>query len=160
MSAYVAHIERALGVHPSLLALLEDWNRLGSHDVVIAGGEGWPNGGLRTDVLEQHKAFVAGLTKARTLADTPHGRGAALDVWPYGFNPHRGFDGQLDMPALFRVFGQFAEDRGFVWGGRWDFHTPGSTLSGDYPHVEVADWRHLPYPPQPIEPIEEPKGAA
>ncbi len=152
MSAYVGHIERALGVHPSLLALLEDWNRFGLHDVVIAGGEGWPNGGLRTDVLEQHKAFVAGLTKARTLADTPHGRGAALDVWPRGFNPHRGFDTQPDMPDLFRVFGQFAEDRGFVWGGDW-------ASFQDLPHVEIADWRHLPYPPQPIEPMEEPKGA-
>lgn len=143
MSAKVLNAELAIGVHPSLVALLEAWEQHGTHDVMVAHGVGFPAGGLRTDVLAQHKAFVDGLTKARTLADTPHGRGAAIDIWPVGFNPHRDFSTQPGMEDLFRDFGEFAEGMGFRWGGRFG----GFGQHGDMPHVEILNWHSLPYPP-------------
>lgn len=140
MTVRVLNLEKARGCHASLIHLLTEWEARGTHDVLIADALGFPAGGLRTDVLEQHKAFMDGLTKARTLGETPHGRGAALDVWPVGFNPHRDFKSQPTMETLFRAFGEFAEGLGFRWGGRF-------ASFKDLPHVEVADWLSLPYPP-------------
>ncbi len=130
MSATVFHVERAAGVHPSLIGLLSDWERDGTHDVLVAGGAPWPNGG-----------FESGLSKARSLLDTPHGRGAALDIWPAGFIPSRSMGDQPQMLALFTAFGDFAVAHGFHWGGHW-------ITFKDLPHVELPNWRSLPYPPQ------------
>lgn len=139
----VMHRERADGVHPDLLWLLDEWERDGTHVVEIAGGPNWsPPGGLRTNPAEQSAAAAGGLSNASTLASTPHGRGAALDVWPYGFNPHRSYDAADQLPdahALMMTFADFAAARGFVVGR--DFKTP------DDPHVELANWVALPFPP-------------
>jgi hypothetical protein len=127
------------GVHPAIRALLDAWEREGTHIVVIGGGGSWPSGGLRVDESSQAAAAAAGLSSAATLATTPHGRGAALDVWPEGFNPHRSFEEQPGMRELMVVFGEWAEAKGFAWGGRW--------AKPDMPHVELRDWRSLPFPP-------------
>lgn len=138
-SGLVRERERADGVHPALQALLDAWEREGTHVVVIGGGEDWPPGGLRTDALGQAAAAAVGLSGAMTLQQTPHGRGAALDVWPEGFNPRQSFEAQPGMRELMVVFGEWAERKGYAWGGRW--------TKQDFPHVELRDWRSLPFPP-------------
>jgi hypothetical protein len=136
----VFYRERAEGVHPALVGLLDSWERDGEFAVQVAGGEGWPYpGGLRTDEATQAAAAATGLSAASTLKDTPHGRGAALDVWPMGFEPYQSFEVQPGMRELMTRFGEFAEARGFEWGGRWG--------KADYPHVQVPGWRSLPFPP-------------
>jgi hypothetical protein len=146
----VGYIEHAAGVHPAMRGLLSEWDRVGSHVVVVApGGTDWPYpGGVRTDEAGQAAAAGAGLSGASKLRDTPHGRAAALDVWPDGFVPSRGFDTQPGMELLFRIFGEWAERQtvrigsdsyNFTWGGR--FSKP------DLPHVEIFGWRTLPFPP-------------
>lgn len=136
--------ERADGVHPELKALLDAWEHEGTHVVVVAGGPTWPySGGLRTDE-EQSAAHAGGLSNASNLKDTPHGRGAALDIWPAGFNPNADFTAQPHMRALMADFGTWAESYGLVWGGRWKTAT---WPDGDMAHVELKNWRSLPYPP-------------
>lgn len=136
----VLYRERADGVHPDLQWLLDEWEREGTFVVQIAGGPDWPYpGGVRTDEATQQAAAAAGLSAATSLAQTPHGRAAALDVWPDGFNPHLTFDAQPGQLQLMQTFGAWAESKGFTWGGR--FSTP------DYPHVEIVNWRNLPFPP-------------
>lgn len=148
----VLELDRAHGVHPSLLELLASWEREGSHDVVVA-----PNGGLRTDARLQAALASGGASAASTLRSTPHGRAAALDVWPVSFLAHvpRAQGGTAsrwtswealpaDVREAFAAFGRFAEVRGFVWGGRWR----GKTFPhGDQPHVELREWRTMPFPP-------------
>lgn len=132
--------ERAAGVRPELLRLLDAWQTEGAHVVMIAA-----DGGLRIGAAAaaaQAKFFREGNSKAATLADTPHGRGAALDVHPLGFDPRRPMAEQPLMRERFRIFGEWAEKRGFVWGGRWASFGP----DGDAPHIEIANWRRFPMP--------------
>lgn len=140
--ARVLNRERAAGVDARLLELLDAWEREGEHDVLVA-----PDGGVRKDAARQAQLAAGGASNASTLAQTPHGRGGALDVWPVEFEQY--VRGSWDavpraVKAKFEVFGGFAEARGFTWGGRWR----GATFpNGDQPHVEVKNWRQLPYPP-------------
>lgn len=143
---------RAARVHPSLSALLDAWELEGAHRVVVA-----PDGGVRGDAARQAQLAVQGLSNAGDLASTPHGRGAALDVWPASFLPHvpvtaGGLAARWtpweklpnEVKLDFQTFGLFAEARGFTWGGRWRSAT---FPNGDQPHVEVKAWRTLPFPP-------------
>lgn len=140
-SMKVLNRERASGVLQPLQVVLDRWELEGTHTIVIAGGPSWPYpGGLRTDASEQAAAAAGGLSRATTLDSTPHGRGAALDVWPEGFDPRRGFDTQPGMKHLMAVFGEWAERQGLEWGGRWQ--------QPDMPHVQLRDWRQYPYPPR------------
>lgn len=144
----VTYIEHARGVHPALRALLTEWNRVGTHTVVVApGATDWPYpGGVRTDADGQAAAAAAGLSRATTLRSTPHGRAAALDVWPEGFNPRRGFDVQPSMEPLFRIFGEWAERQRVLVGDR-EFLFRWLGKAGDLPHVELIGWEALPFPP-------------
>lgn len=138
-TAHVLNRERAAGVHPSLLKLLDDWERVGWFDVMIA-----PDGGVRTDEAKQAKLYAQGVTKAKSLSETPHGRAAALDIWPVDFEPFvSGTWAAVPevVKTQFYAFGQFAQEQGFNWGGAWSSFK-------DYPHVEVPNWRLLPFPPQ------------
>lgn len=138
--------ERLAGVHPSLLQLLDEWEQLGTHDVEIPS---YPPAGLRTDADTQARLADGGFSGATTLASTPHGRGAAIDVWPVGFAQHVNGTWAAVPAAIkgqFQVFGEFAEARGFTWGGRWRTAT---LPNGDQPHVELKNWRTLPFPPPP-----------
>lgn len=139
-------------VRGELVALLDAWEREGTHDVEVPAPQktaamGLPPAGAREGQAAadlQLSAYLSGASGARTLDDTPHGAGAtfeaeAIDVWPVGFNPRVAWDAQpADVKAKFLAFGVFAEGRGFVWGGRWR----GARFpNGDQPHVETKDWR-------------------
>lgn len=152
MTVQVLHIERAAGCLLPLHVLLQAWTEQGKHDVLVA-----PNGGLRTNAVRQATLASLGLSRAKELRSTPHGRGAAVDVWPCSFLPYvpeeEGGTGKrwtswdnlpVGVKADFLVFGEFAESRGFTWGGRWrhaDFP------HGDQPHVQMKGWTALPFPP-------------
>lgn len=135
MKTRVLHQGRAAGVHPRLLSFLGWWQFHGLFPLVVL-----PDGGIRTDEAKQLSYFMAKPRKsaARTLRDTPHGRGAALDLAPFiaGAIPWHDWD-------RFRVVGLAAEVYGLVWGGRWP--------ERDGPHVEIPGWRSLPFPPVPFE---------
>ena len=143
LTSKVGHLERATGVHPSLRALLEAWNALGSHTVIVA-----PDGGKRTDAAKQASYAASGTSNAPTLESTPHGRGGALDLYPTSFLPHLALRTSWEnLPQSvrdeFEAFGVFAEARGFKWGGRWrSVKFP----NGDQPHVEIIGWQSLPFP--------------
>jgi hypothetical protein len=148
----VLHIERAKGADSRLLDLLTEWDKGGSHVVLVA-----PDGGVRSAAVQDAK-FQAGrardaagvwriveprnvLTNA-DAAHAPHVRGGALDIYPEGFDPRPSWDKTPpDIKDKFRVFGEFAEARGFTWGGRWLVAMP---PNGDQPHVEVKGWTNLP----------------
>lgn len=133
----VYYRERAAGVHPRLVAFL-DWWASGFGAFPLGVGT---DGGLRSDEATQAKLFAEGRTKAKTLADTPHGRGCALDLYPLDF-----VDGRAKLvldgadPRWAR-FGELAESYGLTWGGRW-------TSIVDRPHVELPDWRAQTFPPR------------
>lgn len=152
MKLRVWHLERLDGTHPSVRELAASWVREGTHDVLVA-----PDGGLRTDEAGQADKAKAGLSAAASLKSTPHGRGAAGDFWPVSFLPFVPVSAGGMGPRWvaweklpqqvrdeFRAFGEFAEKRGFRWGGRWV-----SKLfpNGDQPHVEMPQWGALPFPP-------------
>lgn len=122
--------ERADGVDVRLQAFLDWWEAAGPFELTVLR-----DGGVRWDQAMQLAFFQAGKSKAKNLSETPHGRGGALDVAPF-------VNG--DVPwmdwGLFERMGILAEDHGFIWGGRWENPKDG-------PHIQVADWRSLAFPP-------------
>lgn len=147
----IHHIERARGVHPRMLVLLQEWRKRGTFELVVGF-----HGGLRVDPTVQAMLSGAGMSAANNLRITPHGRGGALDLWPISFLAHvpRSWGGEArrwttwpELPQLvrdqFAVIGVFSEGLGFKWGGRWVGH---SYPNGDQPHHELADWQRLPFP--------------
>lgn len=147
--ARVVNRGAARGVHPTLQAFLDYWEQNGPFDVEIGQLAGFPGGGLRTDAdsAGQAAACKADLSSACTVADTPHGRGAALDLWPVGFNfnPWLAWAKQpADVKWAFAEIGRVAEEFGLDWGGRW---RTDEMPDGDQPHVQMKNWRSLPFPP-------------
>jgi hypothetical protein len=134
MANRVFHRERARGVDARLVAFLDWWEGHGPFPVTLA-----PTAGVRTDELEQARLYASGASKARTLGDTPHGRGGALDLEPVEVLAGVPTRLRLDE-ALYRELGRVAKAHGLEWGG--DF--PGFF---DGAHVQVPNWRSLPYPP-------------
>ncbi|RJS26082.1 hypothetical protein DRW03_06380 [Corallococcus sp. H22C18031201] len=130
----VYHRERAAGVDARLLAFLDWWEVHGAFPLVVAD-----KGGRRTSEAEQAALYARGVTKARTLAETPHGRGGALDLVPYDVERRVGLYEGPGVAAQYAAMGAAAKAQGLVWGGDW-------TSIKDMPHVEVADWRRLPMP--------------
>lgn len=141
----------AAGVHPSLIALLDLWDKEGWFPVRVSS---W-SGGLRTDAAAQAAQAAGGLSNATTLKQTPHGRGAALDIWPLGFNPNAAtLSEQPEAMDRMYQFAEWAKSKGgFVAGKDWvNFKTTpaqkaGADPAGDWPHLEIANWQSLPYPP-------------
>ncbi len=133
MKWLVLKIDRAEGCRPELRKLLSDWVEEGSHDVIVAEDGGYRVGPEAE--AKQETFFATGMSKARTLKETPHGRRCAVDVWPVGFNPHRSFDDQPGMRDKFLLWGRFVESKGFKWGGRFK-----SFGDGDMPHCEIPAW--------------------
>lgn len=151
--ARVLNRSAAYGVHPKLQEFLDLWEQRGPFDIEIGELPGFPGGGLRTDEAGQAKACstpTSGggtLSSACDLASTPHGRGAALDLWPvgFGFNPYLSWaQWTPEIKAAFETIGEFAEAQGLTWGGRWRSAT---FPHGDQPHIEMKNWRTLPFPP-------------
>ena len=141
--ARVLNIERAKGVNESLLSFLQFWQDNGEFDILVA-----PDGGLRYGAeaaAKQLSYYNAGNSRAKTLAETPHGRGGALDLWPVGFNPaitlNRNSPDSLNYKWAFNKIGSAAMNQGLDWGGRW-------TTLYDLPHIEMTNWRSLAYPPK------------
>jgi hypothetical protein len=135
----VFHRERAEGVDARLLFFLDWWESAGPFHLAVAA-----SGGLRTDAM-QAALYSRGrtlpgpiVTHARTAADTAHGHGGALDLYPVVPTA----DGLrvaaiLEEWKLYEQLGTLAKRQGLRWGG--DF----SNLK-DGPHLEVLNWRDLP----------------
>lgn len=129
--ARVQNRDRAQGVRAELQTFLDWWAANGPFPIVVG-----VDGGVRTDALKQLSFYMRGLSKAKTLDETPHGHGAALDLWPAGFNPGLDLDKQPAIKAKFIEMGRIAKTMfGFTWGGDWGW---------DYPHIELKTWRSLP----------------
>lgn len=128
----VRNVDRAAGVDGRLLAFLQWWDKNGPF-VITVGND---NAGLRTDEAWQAAAYARGVSGAKTLSETAHGRGGALDV--YGYEPGDGWKLALNDRAKFTAIGEAAEKHGLKWGGRFS--------KFDGPHIEVPDWRALPMP--------------
>lgn len=141
----VLHRERAEGVHSSLIALLDAWEREGSFPILVA-----PDGGLRIGAIaaaSQLRFYLTGLSKAKTLSETPHGRGAALDIYPVGFDSKKGLSKQPEIRAKWLTLIAFAQARGFISGKDWTSFVAPDGTTGDWPHLQMANWTKLPYPP-------------
>ncbi len=119
-------------------------------------------GGLRTDEAGQEELWNQGrtapgpragdtgfpvlgltVTAAKTLAQTPHGRGGAGDAEVAVVMNGRVIATLTDtrQPKIrlqYEHYGLLAEEHGLEWGGRWK--------SKDMAHVQVPDWKHLPMP--------------
>ncbi|MFZ5469475.1 MAG: M15 family metallopeptidase [Myxococcota bacterium] len=150
--ARIHNRHRADGMRAELRAFLDWWEAHGPFPLQIP-----PLGGLRTDA-EQAALYAQGrtapgarVTNAATARDTPHGRGAALDVYPvrevnFAGGVARIWTGDESDPAeraharaLLARVGEAAEARGLVWGGRWNGLE-------DLPHLELPNWLELPMP--------------
>lgn len=147
----IHHLERARGVHPRMLVLLQAWQRRGTFEILVA-----VNGGLRADPAVQASLASTGMSAAKSLKSTPHGRGGALDIWPVSFLPFvpRNWGGTAQQWTTWRELPQkvrddfaaivkFSEALGFKCGARW---VGKSYPDGDNPHHELADWGRLPFP--------------
>lgn len=148
----VHRLQLARGVHPKMLELVRAWSAEGLFEIAVA-----KHGGLRADESTQTILSGSGMSAASSLKQTPHGRGAALDLVPLSFLDHTpsNFGGNAkrwtawnDLPEKiknqFLVIGTFSEKRGFKWGGRW---LGRSYPNGDQPHHELPNWGALPFPP-------------
>jgi hypothetical protein len=153
ISGRVRNRERAAGVLPELVGLMDAWEERGTFDVVVA-----PGGGLRTSEDEQAGYAANGTSTATTLKDTPHGRGAALDLWPVAFLDFvpRYLGGtaarwatwaEVSEPVKlqFSELGRFGEALGLTWGGRW---RSSAFPNGDQPHFQLPNWSRYPFPPR------------
>lgn len=138
VGAQVLHYERAYGCHPDLIAFLNWWQAHGPFDILVAA-----DGGNRTDAIKQASYCATGTSNACTLESTPHGRGCGLDVYPVGFNTQLDLSQQPEILEKFKVISEAGEAFGLTSGIH--FHI-GPSKSPDYPHLEVTDWRQLPFP--------------
>lgn len=135
----VFHYEKAALLNPRLREVLDEYATNGPWPILLTSTvrEG------AAAALEQAGYFAAGYSKAKTLQETPHGRRAAFD-----FNVVREVNGDAvvrtwrpeENPDLYRQVAQFFTVRGCSWGGNWKSFV-------DMPHIELTDWRNLPFPP-------------
>lgn len=148
----IHHRERAAGVHTLLLAFLDWWEVNGPFELTVVALGGVRSQRVVMELYEQgrtqpgppcrcerrpcHK-HPLGLTvsSAVDVEETAHGRAAALDVAPW-------INGQVpwDDWSRFETLGELGEAHGLEWGGRW-------TGRKDGPHLQVPNWRALPFPP-------------
>ncbi len=140
MSAIIHNQARAEGVLHPLKQLLELWAIYGTHDVDIPAIGGYRYGPI--DEAQQEDLFRTKMSRARTLKETPHGRRCGLDVYPFGFNPHRGWADPSNAGMLEKciTFGLFVDKYGPPLGLRSGRHFTGFGIYGDIVHVEISDW--------------------
>jgi hypothetical protein len=151
----VFHLSRLAGVEQPVLSFFLWWGKKGPFPLTIP-----PDGGLRTNELVQYGLYAKGrtapgphagengfpelgltVTNAKTLADTPHGRGAAADAYPAIVVKNKVIairDNIHDSQTLelFREYGRLAKNAGLEHGGDWP--------QADWPHVQIHSWRSLP----------------
>lgn len=131
--------DRANGVDQRLQDFLDWWEGYGPFPLTVM-----IDGGVRTDEAKQAQFFATGVSGAKTLAETPHGRGGAMDLYPTINGEIRGLlydPDQEEAATYFRQMGALAKEHGLKWGGDW-------LRRKDLPHVEVPDWKELPFPPR------------
>lgn len=147
----VHRLEFARGVNIKMLDLVRQWAKNGPFEIAVA-----KYGGLRTNESDQALLSGGGMSAAKGLIKTPHGRGAALDLCPleflsfvptaFGGTARRwtSWDGlPAEVREKFTVIGKFSEALGYTWGGRW---VGGAYPNGDQPHHELKGWQSLPFP--------------
>lgn len=146
----VFHFDRLIGVSAECIAFFSWWRDFGPFPLTIPEG-----GGLRNDAAYQEGLFMTGRSRAKTLDQTPHGRGGAVDAYPAKvvsgtvIGIHQIKDGS-EAIERFEKFGALAEAKGLTWGGRWLRAFPPSKSNprgGDCAHVESRLWPSLPFPP-------------
>lgn len=154
----VFHMDRLAGTDIRILEFFIWWDQHGPFVLTIP-----PLGGKRTDEASQVALFAKGrtvpgpgvhrgrplgktVTNARTLSETPHGRGGAGDAYPAVLGMNGKVIAILDNLAdpktrqKFEEYGSIAKTQfGLEWGGDWE--------SRDCPHVQVPKWRDLPFTP-------------
>jgi hypothetical protein len=150
-AGYLLNASRADGVvAPKVRAFLERLHREGltfngvTYSVTVG-----VDGGRRTDEALQARLYAQGreqnadgswrvvnqglvVTNARTLAQTKHGSGKAVDLWvvlPSGVPLLNKSQAPATFDALYEALGALGESMGLTWGGRW------KTLT-DRPHFE------------------------
>ena len=135
--------EKLADVNPLFRNLIDEWKTAKQTFPIQI------DDGLRKGVeaeLAQKSYFAKGMSKAKTLRETPHGRGAAIDIRPVSFTPAMERLAWPDVPEKvkteFYIFGLFAENRGFKWGGRWRNAT---FPYGDQRHIEIVGWERIPF---------------
>lgn len=121
-------------VDQRLQAFLDGWAKDGPFGLFVP-----VDGARRTDEALQAKLYAEKRSNAKTLAETPHGRGGALDLYPVvdGKTLGLGDPQGAAMAEYLRYAGVIAARAklaGFKWGG--DFKS-----LKDWPHVEVPDWK-------------------
>lgn len=147
---------RDAGLHPKLLAFLDEIERRLVFDTLLVWGGRTPAQQL---ALYAQGRTVPGpnvsrsrplgdiVTNAKDISDTAHGRFAAVDVVPL-------VGGRPDWAdkAKFCDVGDLAEKLGLEWGGRFTRKKKLSTgVIVELPffdggHVQVKAWRDLPIP--------------
>ena len=106
----------------------------------------------------QQALFACGRSKAQSEKDTPHGRRAAVDASPA--RVVKGYCAGIYLPKhgteaieRFEKYGALAKRHGgLVWGGDFLQAFPpdkDNPRGGDLPHVELPNWRELPYEREP-----------
>lgn len=140
MTATIQHEDRADAVLLPLKLLLQLWKQEGTFDIVIPEWGGYRYGPI--DEAKQEELFRTKQSKAKTLRQTPHGRRCAVDAWPVGFNPNRGFDHPSNVGMLdkFKAWGAFVDKHGPRLRIRWGGHFKGFGIYGDMPHAEIIFW--------------------
>lgn len=137
----VFNLQNLDGCDARLLAFVDWWELHGSFPVTFAA-----DSGVRTDEAHQADLFLTGKSNARTLADTAHGRGGGIDGYPAVLNEAGDgvssilVDSSAETLRRYREWGEAGKRCGLVWGGDWTLR--------DYPHLELPDWKRLPYPPK------------
>lgn len=153
----VFHMERLKGVDPRIFDFFLWWSASGPFALTIP-----PTGGVRTaekvqtDLWNQGRSTpgpMAGedgygplgltITQAKTLADTPHGRGGAADALVAVVKDGKVIAVEVDcrkpkVRLMYEAFGLLVEQNGLDWGGRFK--------GKDMPHCQVKNWRDLPMP--------------
>lgn len=141
------HMERLIGCRPEILSFARWWAASGPFPVTIPR-----DGGFRVDEERQRRLYERKASRALRLQDTPHGRGAALDIAPVRLLAADGLPVRIWTAAehtpgeraeairLYSAFGQAVSEHGLVWGGTWRGIV-------DLGHAELQGWRSLPFPP-------------
>lgn len=145
----VRHFHRISGCDNRLISFFAWWSASGPFTLTIP-----QTGGIRWDEFEQARLYENGASKAKTLADTPHGRGAAVDAHIAILSPDESYVQAIrlnlsdpETRQMVLTYGEAAERHGLVWGGRFK-PLDDDGLGWDSAHVETPDWRRLPFTPR------------
>ena len=171
MSSLLFHREYLDGLAPPIVAAFERWALEGPFPLRLLCG--WRRPGIPPTRLLvelglplltpdrqpwpslQRALFAAGRSMASDESSTAHGRGAAVDAAParvvqgHCAGIYLAIDGP-DALERYERYGEFMERERLVWGGRFLGAFPPTEANprgGDLGHVELPEWRGLPFTP-------------